>query len=845
MAIVLGSAKVSRSVNPSTDFSSDLDEALVQLRTDYCVYFPVRHHSPACAWHLARLIRELRPAAILVEGPISFTPLISTILDPDTKPPIAIYTHFIDTARKLSKPVEKELDLGPSRFAAYYPFCDYSPELVALQVGNEIGARLRFIDLDYADQVLAEHASREQLGRPRVESLMQETHLQQSAYLKALAQRSGCRDFNEMWDHLFEANFQSRSTESFMREVATYCFFSRRDFSGEALQADGTTAREEAMAASVVEERATLKPGEKILVVTGGFHTVALPQLVSAAPQRRRTSAPPEGAVQQALIRYSFEQLEALNGYAAGMPSPDYYNRLWRKFGDGSPDAHASVATEILVEIGTLTRKRDMQLPLSTADEIAALQQAQLLATLRGHPGPTREDLLDGVRSCFVKGSMDAEGTVLMGIVGHVLTGKDIGDVPATAGVPPIVSSFRKEAERARLDISDSLKKRLSLEIYRRDNHRRSSRLFHSLNFLHVPFATLMAGPDFVRGTGLERIHEHWQYAWSPMTEGALVDAAVYGSTIEEACVNRLREAIGRLEEEGKGRSANAAVSMLILACRMGLHRHTNQLLQLITAKIGEEPSFIEAVGSANQLLLLWQSREPLEAHSLAEVPQLLRAAYLRSCYLVPNLGQCAENELSAALDSLSSMRELLEAASEIDLLDADVFWDAIAKVLKTHNHSHPCYSTICGAIGGLLYSAGRMDQAQLDELVVGYLIGITDSQKRVGFLRGLLKTCREAAWQNVQLVQSLNEIIGSWDEAEFISALPSLRLALAELTPRETDKVASCVAGLHGEKDLGQLLEVRITEGELEFNQRLTRLVLNTLAGDGLSHWIGANADE
>ena len=27
------------------------------------VYFPVRHHSPACAWHVGRLIRELRPRA--------------------------------------------------------------------------------------------------------------------------------------------------------------------------------------------------------------------------------------------------------------------------------------------------------------------------------------------------------------------------------------------------------------------------------------------------------------------------------------------------------------------------------------------------------------------------------------------------------------------------------------------------------------------------------------------------------------------------------------------------------------------------------------------------------------
>jgi hypothetical protein len=823
----------------TTDYTNELELVLDQLYTSDCFYFPVRHHSPACAWHVARLIREWRPATILVEGPESFTPLIPTILDSATKAPIAVYTHFIDTARKLYKPAETEPDFGPARFAAYYPFCDYSPELVALRTGNELGARLRFIDLDYADQILAEHTNREQLSKPRIESLMRETHLQESTFLQALAQRSGCRDFNEMWDHLFEANFQTRSTESFVRDFASYCFFSRRDQQVDWLDLDGTTAREEAMAAAIGEERERLAPGQKILIVTGGFHTVVLPQLV-AAGTKRTSSTSAQGAVQQAVIRYSFEQLERLNGYAAGMPSPDYYNRLWTQLAEGTPDPQLTVATAILVEIGALTRRKNSQLSLSTADEIAALQQAQLLASLRGHPGPTREDLLDGVRSCFVKGSMDAEGAVLMGLVTHVLTGKDIGDVPASAGVPPIVYSFRKEAERARLDISDSLKKRVSLEIYRKENHRRTSRLLHCLDFLEVPFAALMAGPNFVRGTGLERIHEHWQYAWSPMTESALVDAAVYGSTIDEASANRLREAIGRLEEEGKGRSANAAVSMLIHACRMGLHRHVDKLLALIAARIAEEPSFVEAVGAANQLLLLWQSREPLEAHSLAEVPALLRASYLRSCYLVAGLAHCPEEALPATLNALASVRELLEAASAIELLDEEVFWEAAAKVLKVNNHAHPCYSTICGAIGGLLFSAGRMDQAQLDEFVVGYLIGITDSQKRVSFLHGLLKTCREVAWQNKRLVQSLDKIIMSWDEEEFIRSLPSLRLALADLTPRETDKVAAGVAELYGKTDLGMLTEFRISEAELEFNRRLTAAVLDTLSKDGLSHWLG-----
>jgi hypothetical protein len=816
---------------------SDLDRALESLHSANCVYFPIRHHSPACSWHLARLIRELRPAAILVEGPASFTPLIPAILHSDTKPPVAIYTHFIDVGRKLYKPAENEPDLGPARFVAYYPFCEYSPELIALRIGQEVGARLRFIDLDHADQVLAEHRGTDQSTMPRIETLMAETHLQQSAYLKALAQRSGCRDFNEMWDHLFESNFQSRSTESFMREVATYCYFARHDTAAELLEADGTNAREQAMAACIEEE----KSSGTVLVVTGGFHTIALPQLVEAGAKRAAAVSRSGDSVQQALIRYSFEQLDALNGYSAGMPSPGYYNRFWNAVNAtdavDAVNAHAKVATDLLVEIGALTRKKDMQIALSTADEIAALQQARLLAAFRGHPGPNREDLLDGVRSCFVKGAMDFEGTVLMGLVRHVLTGKEIGEVPSIAGVPPIVTSFRKECERARLDISDSLKKRVSLEIYRKENHRRTSRLFHCLNFIGVPFAALTGGPDFVRGTGLERIHEHWQYAWSPMTEGALISAAVYGSTIEEATTNRLREAIGRLEEEGKGRSAKAAVSMLVLACRMGLHRHTAGLLGLIASRIGEEPSFIEAIGAANLLLLLWQSREPLEAHSLKEVPALMQAAYIRACYLLPLLAQCPEIELTSALDSLSTMRELL-AASE-DLLDHDLFWEAAERIIKVNNQTHAPYSTICGAVAGLLFGSGRMSQLQLDELVVGYLIGITDSQRRVGFLHGLLKTCREAAWQNESLIGSLDQIVAAWDEAEFISALPSLRLALADLTPRETDRVAARVAGLHGKEQLGNLLEVQISERELELNTRLTKLVFETLDRDGLSHWL------
>jgi hypothetical protein len=43
----------------------------------------------------------------------------------------------------------------------------------------------------------------------------------------------------------------------------------------------------------------------------------------------------------------------------------------------------------------------------------------------------------------------------------------------------------------------------------------------------------------------------------------------------------------------------------------------------LIATQIGEDPDFKSLASSLNQLILLWESREPLEAHQLPETTEL------------------------------------------------------------------------------------------------------------------------------------------------------------------------------------------------------------------------------
>ena len=99
---------------------------------------PIRHHSPAAALQVGRLIRERRPQVVLIEGPADATPLIEQLLDAATVPPVALYTY----QRR-----------GEDVRAAFFPFCAYSPEYVAMRAGREVGAELAFCDLPVSEML--------------------------------------------------------------------------------------------------------------------------------------------------------------------------------------------------------------------------------------------------------------------------------------------------------------------------------------------------------------------------------------------------------------------------------------------------------------------------------------------------------------------------------------------------------------------------------------------------------------------------------------------------------------------------------------------------------------------
>jgi hypothetical protein len=759
------------------------------------VYLPIRHHSPACAWHVERVIRELRPDVVLIEGPRDATPLIPLLIYAETRMPVAIFTTYIKRARGEQA----------AHYAAYYPFCDFSPELAAIRAAAALGIPAKFIDLTYPVQV----ANGEQ-PEGRVASLLEERYFAHSRFLTAACQRAGARDPDDLWDHLYENDYQELDAAAFFRNVLAYCALAREDYNEEMLKAEGNLAREAGMAAEIAKESG------RAVVVTGGFHTVALPATQPKDP--KAVEVAPDDA-QVVLTRYSFEQLDRLNGYGSGMPSPEFYQRRW----EGQPLA------PIIVELGQRLRKQKGD--ASTDDEIQALAQVERLARLRGHVTPTREDLLDGIRTSFVKGAVDIEGVVVLTLARTMLAGTRIGEVPRDAGQPPIVHDFRTTAAGLKLDLQGSEQKVVTLDLYRNTGHRAISRLLYRLRFLDVPFATLQRGPDFVAGKNLDRVQEVWQYCWSPMTDATLIERAMYGATLEEAGAVVLLERFAAAEAAGQGGRAQLGTALVLESCRMGLHRQSQALLDRTSTLIAVDADAPSLVRAAADLLMLHLSREPLEAHGLSNVAELALQAYQRACFLLPGLVATAVEAEETVLDALNTLSQMPAQFGNLPEHRA-LLWDRLTELANAVDGN----AAIIGAAVGLLVDEGRMPLEELVRRFTGFLHSVKDDGLAgPAFLRGLLRVARSVLWQAPELCEALTGVLMAWDEQRFLAQLPTLRLAFSTLTPRETDRVAAQVASRIGVESLPIFHTIEYTSADLLHAAELNRRLREALAQDGL----------
>ncbi len=554
----------------------------------------VRHHSPACARRVQEIVREARPAYVLVEGPADMNPRLGELGLPH-RLPVAVYSYRLDAG-----------DETRAR-GTWTPFCDYSPEWVALREAAAIGAEARFIDLPAWDDAFRDILNRYGEGA-RVTG----------AHVRELAQRHGFDCSDALWDHLFEAALDAdgRAGGALERKLETYF---------DALRGDDPPSemdrRREAYMASWIAWAMSRTEGT-VLVVTGGYHAPALKRLVAAlpSPDAPPDVPPPDDArVGSFLVPFSFRRLDSFAGYASGMPSPAYYQAVWER-GDGAPEAMMRAA---------VTRIRAIGQVVSTADLAAATTLTAGLARIRGHRTPTRVDTLDGLVSALLEEPIDAPlpwsergvlapGTspLLVELV-RAYSGTRSGVLADATPRPPLVDDARAALEAVGQTLA-AAPRRAELSLAS-DADQPARQVLHRLRILAIAGVQLESAGSLARGK--TKSAEVWHLVEHEETLPTLIERSVYGASLAQAARARLMERLSEAED------LSAFILVMRDAFAAGFERLAEELTASAFAAVEHEGQ-LPVAGRALEDLVGMDRRLRLRTGAPSETHALLRAVF-------------------------------------------------------------------------------------------------------------------------------------------------------------------------------------------------------------------------
>lgn len=724
----------------SADAGTGLLDRLCSLDGDI-VYFPVRHHSPACAALVARCIESVRPAEVLIEGPSDFEIHFDELLR-DHELPIAIYSYFRN---------------HESSSGAYYPFCEYSPEWVAIRTGRSVGAAVRFIDLPWSN--VARHDTTNQRYA--------DAELRRGDYIRALCDRMQVENFDDLWDGLFEADLHVGLGE-YLRRMHSLCW-SIRVQEHEVRVVDRLR---EAFMADMIRQARDRSKG-RIVVVTGGFHSSALAARIDGfdCPGIDTPEPPLQADGQEilesgiALTTYSYERLDNLTGYSSGMPSPGFYEHAWRQRSDEAGFSHQPLLAELVREL------RQRKQILSTADLIAVETSARTLAALRGRSHVWRRDLVDAVISALIKDELEYGcKSPFIDAVHAVLRGKRRGKLAEGTRVPPLVADIRKSLAEAGLEMS-RIERTVELNLLDSADLAKS-RLMHRLTILKVAGFDRVGGTDFLARDDLKKLWERWRLRWSPEFEATSIEAARYGTSIAEAAGARLIEIAADFE-----RDAVAAAKLLVNVAQAGIETMSGPLLDRLGQLIHEEGQFASAATALGHLLFLYCFDEAFGTKQQPRVGAILAEAFARSLWLLESLGTSPGND-AGQIRGLQAMLDTIRRAGQPLKLDTDEFVAVLQRV-EGDQQKPP---QVRGACAGILWTLGSAD----DGRILMDLMEFADADRLGDFLTGLFALAREVAQRDPELVSAIDRLLLDFGVDDFMAALPSLRMAFTFFTPRE-----------------------------------------------------------
>lgn len=781
------------------------------------LFFPVRHHSPVCAFHLKKAIEAYAPDVILIEGPENANILIPTLTDPESKAPMAFYYAYRDSRGYIG---EKK-----AAYRCYYPFLDCSPELVALREAKALGIPAAFMDLSYGEILIGTAEGRGVRAEGEKQTYNDDYLLSRSRYFELLCEKTEARDFEEFWEKYFEMQGLAKSTEDFVRQMLIYCGLSRTYSSREELEAEGCLLRERRMALRIQE---AIDSGKRVLAVTGGFHTLGLQELLKTRVKEDKPHPMEKGDQGVYPMAYSMEAADALNGYASGMQSPDFYDKVWRRLEEpereGAKGAYEETVLSYLISVGKEARKQEES--VSSYDEICAYSMAKGLAALRGKEEPGLYELRDTVLSSYIKGEVNLSTEAPLQILRKLTTGDRVGVLCRDAFRPPLLTDFEETCLSFGLKLHSTLEQEVTLEIFSKEKHLRMSRFFYELSFLNIGFARRVKGADLLNRRDRSRIREIWRYKWTSQVTGDLIDVSIRGGTVEEAARALL------LERFAHGHSCETAAGLFVQSFQMGLWEEQRRLQGQFREILTDDGDFFSLSRGFSHLMMLSELKVLYQAREDGELEELIRLCFQKILQMLPSLAGIGDEQSKECMECCLALYQATGKPAFSELRTS--LLEAYERLLE-QREIHPGLE---GAVLGLLYGQNSSYEKKIGQTAAGYVHGTKEMlPKGAAFLRGLFFTARDYVFVSGDFLRLIDELLGRLSDEAFLKLLPELRMAFGYFTPLETDRLAGQAAALHGKTKRDLMQGRTVLPAVYTYGERLDALARKRMGKEGESH--------
>ncbi|WP_432023170.1 vWA domain-containing protein [Streptomyces parvus] len=816
----------------------------------------VRHHAPSLAASLPALLDAAAPDILLVELPAEFQAWLGWLAHEETAAPVALAAVPADRTG-----AGHAGERGP----AFYPFADFSPELVALRWAARNGVPAVACDLPLADRAWAEGGDAPAPAPGAASAPVPGEGLGLST---ALRSRLTGRDGDDLWDRLVETRAPGSTPEALRRAALLTGWALRHEAEARGGVQRTDLVREACMRGHIAE---ALANGRRPAVVVGAFHTPALLPATGADGTARSAGQPDPAAPDPAavpepgagkhadaaagaaactvsLIPYTYPLLDSRSGYPAGIRDPEWQHTVLEAAGDPAAIHEALVRTAVRL----CAALREQGHPYGPADGREIVRVAGDLARLRDLPAPGRGELLEAVQTVLGRGETYGTGRAVAQALESVLVGARTGrPAPAAprSGLSPAV-----EAETAALalpgpqDAHERTPRDLRLDPARSALDRRRELLLRRLTVCGIPYAQEQEVTGAAGGEGLTT---RWQVRWTPATAAMLTAAGARGVTPAQAAEGVLRQRHAAERAEG-GPTAAQVVRGLAAAAGCGLPAPADERLTELAA-------VLPASGTLPELLAGLDLLDRIEAGHLpgltdpddpgirpdgsgdpSEGPAAPDAAAPTA--RTARVAHAAELLTAAAVRQVEGLtgsekpedaRALLELAQRADRLGGIRLTDALARLAAD---GAPLIAAAAGAVRVL---TGHDEAETFGERVASWLDGAVDSASRTTLtarLSGVLTVAGPLLTVGVGALDPLLDRVVELDDSAFLARLPALRGGFDTLSPAARDRLLGTVEERLGERvddlDADDPAELaRRTAADLVARELLTALGLPVTA--------------